>query len=168
VEIAQAMQSLGLRPDWRFADRRPPPADTFDEQAERIAMSGRAVRMVRLRVPIMLDEQRLVERLCDRAMAERERVAEPAVAQASRPPTAEECIAYAAAGGGAWGTFATFKRRFAGDPVMPATPEPATPAAPAPPAPPRRPREPRPTPAPAMKRRTAPPLVIARRATARG
>ena len=43
VEIAQAMQSLGLRPDWRFADRRPPPADTFEEQAERIAMSGRAV-----------------------------------------------------------------------------------------------------------------------------
>ena len=167
VEIAQAMQALGLRPDWRLADRRPPPADTFDEQTARIAMSREVVRLVRQRMPITNDERYLLYRLVDRAMAERERQTRPAVAPAMRNVTDEECIAYAAAGGGAWGTFAAFRRRFAGDPVVP---EPAVAVAPAaaPPAPPRRPSGPRPAPAPAPKRRTAPPLVIARRVAAHG
>lgn len=72
-EILRAFQSLGLPVDWRHAGRRPPPADTLDEQFARIAMSGRAVGLVRQRMRIGHDEQRLIERLADHAMAERER-----------------------------------------------------------------------------------------------
>ena len=164
-DIVRTLAAHGLTADFAAAARRPRPAATFEGQMHRIATSGRVVADLRRRFTVDLRQRRFIERLVDHALAEQERADEPAVAPSTRPPTAEECIAYAAAGGGAWGTFATFRRRFAGDPVMPATPEPA---APAPTAPPRRPREPRPTQAPATKRRTAPPLVIARRATARG
>jgi len=176
AEIARAMQSLGLRPDWRLADRRPPPAGTFDEQMARIAMSGEVVRLVRQRMPITTNERYLLYRLVDRAMAERERQSRPTVAPAIMGVTDAAFIAYRNAGGGGWGTFAEFRLRFTGDDLdgMPEPErEPEPDVVPMPQArqapPPRRPQEPaasRSRPAPRPQSPPPVPLVIRRKGAA--
>ena len=166
-EIARTLAAHGLTADFAAAARRPRPAATFEGQMHRIATSGRVVADLRRRFTVDLRQRRFIERLVDHALAEQERADEPAVAPALRNVTDEECIAYAAAGGGAWGSFAAFRRKFAGDLMVP-EPAVALAPAPAPPAPPRRPSGPRPAPAPAPapRRRTSPPLVIRREGAA--
>lgn len=73
MEIVQAMRLLGLRADLRLAGRRSMPAATFSEQEARIAMSGRALAILRRRLPVTAAVRRLVERMVDAAMADRER-----------------------------------------------------------------------------------------------
>jgi hypothetical protein len=96
-EIVRALSSIGLRPDWRLAGRRPQPADTFAEQLARVGQSMKAVALVKQRMPIGLDERRLIERLVDWGMVDRERREhereasplrrpEPAVATPARRP----------------------------------------------------------------------------------
>ena len=80
----------------------------------RIELSAKVLARIRTNVPVGADDRRLIERLVDSASARREDLERPA--PQSREPVADSVvIAYAAAGGGAVGTFESFRRRFLSD-----------------------------------------------------
>lgn len=111
--IGSALSFYGLDPSPTAANRRPAPARTFAEQMQRIALGSEVLALVRQQVPIGADDRRLIERLVDSAceLSEHGEPESPRYAGA----TAAAVIAYAAAGGGAVGSFESFRRRFLSD-----------------------------------------------------
>lgn len=91
----------------------PKPARTFAEQLRRIDLGRKVLAMVRQYGPVGADDRRLIERLVDSACQRLEQAEEAAPRYAGA--TAAAVIAYAAAGGGAVGSFESFQRSFLSD-----------------------------------------------------
>lgn len=112
--VSAALEFYGLEADPAAANRRPGPAQTFADQMRRIDLGGKVVALVRRSVPVGGDDRLLIERIVDsacRRLEEAERPAPPS----RQPPHESVVIAYAAAGGGAVGTFESFRRTFVSD-----------------------------------------------------
>jgi hypothetical protein len=105
-----ALEFYGLDPAPAAANRRPQPAGTLAEQMRRIDLGGKVLALVRRSVPVAGDDRLLIERLVDSACERSEHVEleQPRHAGA----TAAAVIAYAVAGGGAVGSFDSFRRSF--------------------------------------------------------
>jgi hypothetical protein len=114
TSIVDALRFYGLEPNPAAASRRPAPARTYGEQVRRIDLAGKVLALVRRQVPVGADDRRLIERLVDSACQRIEDVDRSA--SPTRKPVGDAVvIAYAAAGGGAVGTFESFRRRFLSD-----------------------------------------------------
>jgi hypothetical protein len=113
--IVEALEFYGLEPDPAAVNRRPRPAGTLAEHFERIDLGRKVLALVRRRVPVAAGDRLLIERLVDSACQRSEAAElEPAGARCSGASEAA-VIAYAAAGGGAVGSFESFRRRFVSD-----------------------------------------------------
>ena len=113
--IVEALEFYGLEPDPAAVNRRPRPAGTLAEHLERIDLGRKVLALVRRRVPVAAGDRLLIERLVDSACQRSEAAElEPAGARCSGASEAA-VIAYAAAGGGAVGSFESFRRRFVSD-----------------------------------------------------
>lgn len=110
--VHAALEFYGLQPDPAAASRRPRPAATLENQLERVRLARAVLGMVRRSVPVSADDRLLIERLVDSAFQRIEEAEQPP--EASRCSTATEAavIAYAAAGGGALGSFDSFQLTF--------------------------------------------------------
>lgn len=111
--IGSAFSVYGLDPNPTAANHRPAPARTFAEQLRRIILGSEVLALVRRQVPVGADDRQLIERLVDSACQRLEHAEEAAPRYAGA--TAAAVIAYAAAGGGAVGSFESFRRRFLSD-----------------------------------------------------
>jgi len=115
--VSAALEFYGLEADPAAANLRPGPAQTFADQMRRIDLGGKVVALVRRSVPVSGDDRLLIERLVDSACPRLEEAEQPA--PPSRQPAHESAvIAYAAAGGGAVGTFESFRRTFVSDAAL--------------------------------------------------
>ena len=108
--IAQVLGFYGLEPNPAAASRKPAVASTIGEQFQRLVVAENVVAEVRRRVPIGGDDRRLIFRLVDSArqgVEEADRLALGSKYAGAR----DSClIAFANAGGGAVGSFETFRR----------------------------------------------------------
>jgi hypothetical protein len=111
IAIGESLSFYGLDANPAAVNVRPAPARTVAEQMRRIALSAKVLARIRTNVPVGADDRRLIERLVDSASARREDLEQPAP-QTRMPVGDSVVIAYAAAGGGAVGTFESFRRRF--------------------------------------------------------
>jgi hypothetical protein len=137
--VAEVLESLGLEADPADVQARPSQARSSREQLERVALSSAVLAEVRRRLPVSEDDRRLIYRLVDAASRRLEDSRQPPVA-APGDATDEDVCAYAAAGGGCLGTFASFVAARRGIPAMPPAADPRRP-----PPGPRAPRSPMPT-----------------------
>jgi hypothetical protein len=111
IAIGEALGFYGLETNLAAASRRPVPARTLGEQTRRIDLAGKVLALVRQKVAVGADDRRLIERLVDSACQRLEDVdLGPPVPRCSASTAA--VVAYAAAGGGALGSFESFRRRF--------------------------------------------------------
>lgn len=110
--VVAALESYGLEANPAAASRRPQPARTFAEQMRRIDLGERVLALVRQTVPVGADDRRLIGRLVDSACQRIEDVERPVLGESCSGATVPALIAYAAAGGGAIGSFESFRRRF--------------------------------------------------------
>ena len=108
--VFAALEFYGLDPAPAAANRRPQPAGTLAEQMRRIDLGGKVLALVRRSVPVGGDDRLLIERLVDSA-CQRIEQPEPAAPRCAGA-TAAAVIAYAAAGGGAVGSFDSIRRSF--------------------------------------------------------
>ncbi len=109
--VFAALEFYGLDPSPAAASRRPGPAGTLAEQMRRIDLGGKVLALVRRSVPVGGDDRLLIERLVVSACGRREEADRPA--PPSRQPVNDSAvIAYAVAGGGAVGSFESFRRSF--------------------------------------------------------
>jgi hypothetical protein len=110
--VHTALELYGLQPDPAAVSRRPRPAATLERQLERVRAGRNVIALVERTVPVGADGRRLIERLVDSAFQRIEEAEDPV--EASRCSTATEAavIAYAAAGGGAIGSFESFRLTF--------------------------------------------------------
>lgn len=108
--VSAALEFYGLEPNPFAVNRRLRPARTFGEQMRRATLGSEVFALVRQSVPVGEDDRRLIYRLVDSA-CQRVEDGEPA-APANTGATAAAVIAYAAAGGGAVGSFESFRRTF--------------------------------------------------------
>ena len=92
---------------------RPKPARTLAEQMRRIDLGGKVLAHVGRQGPVGADDRRLIERLVDSACQRLEQAEQAAPRYAGA--SAAAVIAYAAAGGGAVGSFDSFRRSFLSD-----------------------------------------------------
>lgn len=108
--IAEVLGFYGLEPNPAAASRKPAVASTIGEQFQRLVVAENVVAEVRRRVPIGGDDRRLIFRLVDSArqgVEEADRLALGSKYAGAR----DSCvIAFANAGGGAVGSFETFRR----------------------------------------------------------
>lgn len=109
--IVEALQIWGLAADPAAVNRRPPPARTAADQLRRIDLGGQVLALVRQSVPVGPDDRLLIERLVDSACQRIENQGQPARTRTSGA-TSAAVTAYAAAGGGSFGSFESFRRRF--------------------------------------------------------
>jgi hypothetical protein len=109
--IVDAFEFYGLDVARAAADRRQRPAGNLGEQARRIDLGGKVLAMIRRQVPVGADDRLLIERLVDSACTRQEQPA-PAARPRYADASAAAVIAYAAAGGGAIGSFESFRRSF--------------------------------------------------------
>lgn len=108
--VSAALDFYGLEPHPFAVNRRPEPAKTFGEQMRRATLGSEVFALVRQSVPVGEDDRRLIYRLVDSScqwLKDGERAA-----PANTGATASAVIAYAAAGGGAVGSFESFRRTF--------------------------------------------------------
>jgi hypothetical protein len=110
--VEAALNSFGLEADPAAVNRRPPPAWTAAEQMRRIDLGRKVVALVRQWVPVGADDRRLIERLVDSAFQRPEEAEAPRTGDRYTGATEAAVVAYAAAGGGAIGTFEEFRRTF--------------------------------------------------------
>jgi hypothetical protein len=111
IAIGESLSFYGLDANPAAVNVRPAPARTIAEQMRRIDLSAKVLARIRTNVPVGADDRRLIERLVDSASVRLEDLEQSA--PPSRSPVADSVvIAYAAAGGGAVGTFESFRRRF--------------------------------------------------------
>jgi hypothetical protein len=112
MAIVAALESYGLEAVPAALDRRPAPARTLADQFSRIDLGGKVLALVGRQVPVGPDDRLLIDRMVDSACQRIEDVdLEPVGSRCSGASTAA-VIAYAAAGGGAVGSFDSFRRRF--------------------------------------------------------
>jgi hypothetical protein len=109
--IGSALSFYGLDPSPTAAERRPTPARTFAEQMRRVVLGFEVLALVRRQAPVGADDRRLIERLVDSA-CERLEEADRPQPPARKPVNDAAMIAYAVAGGGAVGSFESFRRSF--------------------------------------------------------
>jgi hypothetical protein len=112
MAIVGALESCGLTVDPSAAIRRPAPARTIAEQFRRIDIGRKVLAEVRQSVPVGLDDRPLIERFVDAACDRLEEADRPQAAPSCPGATVAAVIAYAAAGGGAVGSFESFHRSF--------------------------------------------------------
>ena len=115
TSIVDALRFYGLEPSPAAANRRPAPARTYGEQVRRIDLTGKVLALVRRQVPVGADDRRLIERLVDSACQRIKDVDRPVLGESCTGATVPAMIAYAAAGGGAIGSFESFRRSFVSD-----------------------------------------------------
>jgi hypothetical protein len=115
MAIVDALQFYGLEANPADASRRPSPARTVGEQFHRIDLGRKVLALVRRQVAVGPDGRLLIGRLVDSACQRLEEAEQPA--RVAMYPDASEAavVAYAAAGGGAIGTFESFRRTFLSD-----------------------------------------------------
>jgi len=110
--VRSALEFYGLEANPAAANRRPNPARTLGEQMRRIDLGGKVLALVRRHVPVGPDDRALICRLVDSACGRAEDQEQPRPASTVEGATAAAVVAYAAAGGGAVGSFDSFRRRF--------------------------------------------------------
>jgi hypothetical protein len=112
TSIVDALRFYGLEPNPAAANRRPAPARTLGEQIRRIALAGEVLALVRRQTPVGANDRRLIERLVDSASERTEDVDCSPPGSSCAGASCSAVVAYAAAGGGAVGSFESFRRRF--------------------------------------------------------
>jgi hypothetical protein len=115
TSIVDALRFYGLEPSPAATNRRPAPARTYGEQVRRIDLAGKVLALVRRQTPVGADDRRLIERLVDSACERTEGVDRPPLGSSCAGASCSAVVAYAAAGGGAVGSFESFRRRFLSD-----------------------------------------------------
>ncbi len=113
IAIEESLEFYGLTPSPTAANRRPLPAKTLGDQMRRVALGRNVVALVARSVPVGRENRRLIERLVDSACQRIEEAERPALGSKYAGTGEAAVVAYAAAGGGAIGTFESFRRTFA-------------------------------------------------------
>jgi len=113
--IVGALEFHGLEADPVAVNRRPKPAGDLGDQTQRIEIGEQVVALVRRQVPVRPDDRRLIQRLVDSACARAEAAERTPSDRTPDPVSLAAVIAYAAAGGGAVGSFERFVLTFVSD-----------------------------------------------------
>jgi len=113
--VAEVLESYGLEPDAAAASRKTPPAATLEDQIERIAVCRLVVAAVDRIVPVGEDDRRLIRRLVDSAQHRIEKASYSPRTTGCEGATTAGLVAYVAAGGGGFGTFAEFRQLWTSD-----------------------------------------------------
>ena len=110
--IVDALEFYGLEASPAVPNRRTPPAGTLGEQMRRTALGSEVLALVRRSAPVGEDDRRLIYRIVDSACQRSEEADLPARVRGTAGASIAAVVAYAAAGGGALGSFESFRRTF--------------------------------------------------------